>query len=120
LDVLLAKGDDQQQVNTLHEGDYFGEMAVLTGEPRTATVRTTMPTQLYSLARSDFTLLMDRVPGLRELVEPTIASRRAGLARAATAPGAGGPRGTNGSSSVAASDGTALERAQTKHHPEDQ
>jgi CRP-like cAMP-binding protein len=104
----------------LNEGDYFGEMAVLTGEPRTATVRTTLPTQLYSLARSDFSLLMDRVPGLRESVEPTIASRRAGLARAAAAPGGSGLDGTNGSSGVAEGDGSALERTQTTNYPNDQ
>jgi ATP-binding cassette, subfamily B, bacterial len=83
LDVLLETENGQQHVNTLHEGDYFGEMAVLTGEPRTATVRTAQPTQLYSLAKVDFELLLQRVQGLRESVEPVIATRRAGLARAA-------------------------------------
>jgi ATP-binding cassette subfamily B protein len=111
LDVLIAKGDGEQPVNTLHEGEYFGEMAVLTGEPRTATIRTSMPTQLYSLAKSDFTLLMDRVPGLRESVEPTIASRRVGLARAAAAAANAGSDATNGSSGVVEGDGTTVERA---------
>jgi hypothetical protein len=72
---------------------------------------------LYSLAKSDFALLMDRVPGLRESVEPTVAARRAEneafLARAAGARGGGGSDGTNGSSSVASGDGTALERARS-------
>jgi ABC-type multidrug transport system fused ATPase/permease subunit len=90
-EVLIAHSGTEQRVAMLNEGDYFGEMAVLTGEPRTATVRTTLPTQLYSLAKSDFGVLMDRVPGLRESVEPTIAARRAeneaSLARAGTAPG---------------------------------
>jgi len=104
----------------LNEGDYFGEMAVLTGEPRTATVRTTLPTQLYSLAKSDFALLMDRVPGLRQSVEPTIAARRAeneaSLARADASPGGDELHETNRNSSVAAGDGTAPERARQTGH----
>lgn len=87
LDVVLETEGGEQLVNTLLEGDYFGEMAVLTGEPRTATVRTVLPTQLYSLAKSDFSLLMDRVEGLRDSVEPVIAARRVGLARASALDG---------------------------------
>ncbi len=90
LEVLIDRPGGPVHVNTLREGEFFGEMAVLTGEPRTATVRTSSPTQLYSLAKSDFTLLMDHVPGLRESVEPTIAKRRARLEQiAATGPAEG-------------------------------
>jgi ATP-binding cassette, subfamily B, bacterial len=120
LDVSIARAGVEQHVAMLNEGDYFGEMALLTGEPRTATVRTTLPTQLYSLAKSDFALLMDRVPGLRQSVEPTIAARRAeneaSLSQAAAAPGTDGLHGTNGSSSVAAGDGTSSERARQSGH----
>jgi ABC-type multidrug transport system fused ATPase/permease subunit len=99
MDVLLEIDGQPQLVNTLKEGDYFGEMAVLTGEPRTATVRTVLPTQLYSLAKSDFDLLMRHVHGLRESVEPVIAARRAGLARVAALETAGEKRDTpNGTS----------------------
>jgi ATP-binding cassette subfamily B protein len=83
LDVELETPSGAQRVNTLHEGDYFGEMAVLTGEPRTATVRTELPTQLYSLAKLDFDLLLDGVAVLRESLEPGYRP---------AAPGAGGGR----------------------------
>jgi ATP-binding cassette subfamily B protein len=124
LDVSIAHAGGEQQVAMLNEGDYFGEMALLTGEPRMATVRTMLPTQLYSLAKSDFSLLMDRVPGLRQSVEPTIAARRAeneaSLARADAAPGIDGLERTNGSPGVAEGDRAALERAQATGHPDDQ
>ena len=93
LDVSIAHGGGEQHIALLKEGNYFGEMAVLTGEPRTATVRTTMPTQLYSLARSDFSLLTDHVPDLRESVEPTVAIRRAELEWASADPGISGQDG---------------------------
>jgi ATP-binding cassette, subfamily B, bacterial len=88
LDVLRATTDDgadARRINTLHPGDYFGEMALLTGEPRNATVRTTMPTQLYSLASADFASLLERIPAVREAVAQTFERRRAANAAAATA-----------------------------------
>ncbi len=86
LDVWITTGDRERQVNALGEGDYFGEMALVTGEPRNATLRTTMPTQLYSLATADFTALMDRIPALREAVARTVERRRLANVDAASAP----------------------------------
>ncbi|MDQ4099964.1 MAG: ATP-binding cassette domain-containing protein, partial [Chloroflexota bacterium] len=90
LDVLIAPngdsdGQDARRVNTLREGDYFGEMALLTNEPRSATVRTTMPTQLYSLASADFAALMERMPSVRAAVARTVERRRAENAATAAA-----------------------------------
>jgi CRP-like cAMP-binding protein len=59
--------------------------ALLTGEPRGATVRTTMPTELYSLARADFLALLDHDTGVAQAVRETIAARRQALAEAARA-----------------------------------
>ena len=78
LDVLVGSGDEERRVNTLEEGDYFGEMALLYGEPRTATVRTSTPAELFSLSKDDFALLMNR-PEINAAVMDTIALRRAAL-----------------------------------------
>jgi ATP-binding cassette subfamily B protein len=59
----------QRQLAVLHEGDYFGEVALLYDVPRTATIRALTPVQLYSLTRLDFNALLDAVPGLRESME---------------------------------------------------
>ena len=72
-------------MNTLNEGDYFGEMALLADEPRVATVRTTMPTQLYSLTRADFLSLLDHDEDARQAIAKRIAARQRALAQARAA-----------------------------------
>ena len=54
LEVLIGAGSGQQRVATLKPGDCFGEMSLMTGAPREATVRTTKSTLLYALAKDDF------------------------------------------------------------------
>ena len=80
VDILLSDGAGERLANTLNEGDYFGEMALLAGEPRNATVRTTTLTDLYSLDQRDFKLLLDREPEFRKAVMQTVEARRAALA----------------------------------------
>ena len=50
LDVLK----DGKRVHVLGAGDVFGEIALLTGGPRIATVRATSAAELYALSKSDF------------------------------------------------------------------
>jgi ATP-binding cassette subfamily B protein len=68
LDVLVGSNGDRRRVNVLHDGDFFGERALLTGEPRNATVRTASTCDLYSLGRAEFLTLVEREPRFRELV----------------------------------------------------
>jgi CRP-like cAMP-binding protein len=63
----------------LNEGDYFGEMAIVSGDTRRATVRTTVPTELYSLAQRNFVSLLDREADVARAVSETIDRRRAAL-----------------------------------------
>jgi ATP-binding cassette subfamily B protein len=52
-------------VNVLNDGDFFGEITLITGFPRTATVRTIAVTTCISLERGLFTRLIDRFPDLK-------------------------------------------------------
>jgi len=51
VEVLDSRGHVQA---VLHEGDCFGEVALLLSAPRTATVRAKMPCDLFVLARGEF------------------------------------------------------------------
>lgn len=55
--VVLSK-----KVATLKEGDFLGEIALISEEPRTATVVCAEPTMLFTLVASDFKLVLGENP----------------------------------------------------------
>ena len=56
------------EVAVLQDGDFFGEITLLTGFPRTATVRALTVCTCISLERGHFTRLLDRFPELKRQV----------------------------------------------------
>jgi ATP-binding cassette subfamily B protein len=54
-----------KRVAVLQDGDFFGEITLITGFPRTATVRTLTVCTCISLGRGQFNRMMDRFPDLR-------------------------------------------------------
>jgi len=54
---------------TLGEGEFVGEVALLTGRPRTATILAKGPVELMELSRSNFDLLTEKYPSVREIVQ---------------------------------------------------
>ncbi len=67
-------------VATLHEGEYFGEMGLLTGEPRAATVVAAGETEVLEIKSKSIKPLFDKNPYLIEEFTKTIASRHKLLA----------------------------------------
>ncbi len=61
----------------LGEGAFLGEMALVTGEPRSASVTTRRATQLLTLDIADFRALAGRHPELTRAIEAEAARRRA-------------------------------------------
>ncbi len=51
---------------TLDEGDFFGEAALLTGEPRNATVVATEDVELYVLGKDDFQAVIEASASFKE------------------------------------------------------
>jgi signal transduction histidine kinase len=63
--VYRQQDDDTQlHVRTLGPGQYFGELALLDGGPRSASVATRAPSELFLLERAAFLQLLPRAPGL--------------------------------------------------------
>jgi len=54
VDILRDAGFGEKKVAELGAGDYFGDRALATDEPRVATVVATEPTELYTLGREVF------------------------------------------------------------------
>jgi voltage-gated potassium channel len=73
VDVAIAEGVARR----LGEGDFFGEMALLTREPRTATVTAVVTTDLLVIDAMDFHRLSERLPDMRRSVEAVAEARRA-------------------------------------------
>ncbi|HEV2913905.1 MAG TPA: mechanosensitive ion channel family protein [Pyrinomonadaceae bacterium] len=79
VDVQVADNGRPRTVATLKEGDFFGEMALFTGEPRTADVVAKEETEVLEIGHLAMKLLFETNPALVESLSRTIAERRAGL-----------------------------------------
>jgi CRP/FNR family cyclic AMP-dependent transcriptional regulator len=64
-----------KRVNQLHAGDFFGEMALLDGGPRTATVTATTDIKLYALTEWVFRGLLVEHPTIAMRTLEAMASR---------------------------------------------
>ena len=77
---VLAEGSAEVErkgrtVNKLGSGDFLGEIALITGVPRTATVTTTSPCQMLVITARDFKALLRRMPSLQLKVLEALAAR---------------------------------------------
>ena len=59
LDVLRVEGAGERKLTTLEAPSIFGEMEVLTGAPRTATIRATTDARVWALPFETFRRLLD-------------------------------------------------------------
>jgi CRP-like cAMP-binding protein len=64
-----------RKINTLSSGDFLGEIALVTGTPRTATVTTTAPARMLVITERDFKSLLRRSPPLQLKILEALASR---------------------------------------------
>ena len=67
--IVGGKNDKASTLAELGPGSSFGEMALLTGEPRSATAFTVTDTSLLRIDREHFDELLERSPNLRRAVE---------------------------------------------------
>ena len=72
VEVVDAAG---KVVKTMHEGDFFGELALLSDQPRSATVRAATPCDLFVLKQADFKRALKEYPQFAESVNEIARTR---------------------------------------------
>ena len=77
--VQISENGRSRTVATLSEGDFFGEMALFTGEPRTASVAAIEETEVLEIGHEAMKRVFDTNPDLVESLSHIIAERRQGL-----------------------------------------
>lgn len=83
VDVRLDQNGQTKTLKRLREGEFFGEMALFTGEPRTANVVAAEETEVLEIDHEAMRSLFENNPDLVESLSHTINERRAGLAASA-------------------------------------
>jgi CRP/FNR family cyclic AMP-dependent transcriptional regulator len=69
----VTKGD--QSINTMHEGDFFGEIALVTKMPRTASVTATTDVRVLVITERDFGTLLKHSEEVSRGVAEALAER---------------------------------------------
>ncbi|MCI0670562.1 MAG: mechanosensitive ion channel family protein [Myxococcaceae bacterium] len=88
-EVSVRAAGSSTEVSRLERGAYFGEMSLLTGEPRAATVVASSDAVLLEVDRALFADLFRTHPELARLLSAILAERRSQLRAAANAGGSG-------------------------------
>jgi CRP-like cAMP-binding protein len=77
VDGTAAVHQGQRKINELSYGDFFGEVSVIAGTPRTATVTTTAPSRLLVVTDRELTRLLRDSPGIQAKVMQALAQHLA-------------------------------------------
>ena len=64
-----------RKINELGRGDFLGEIALLSGAPRTATVTTTTPTRILVLTDSAFKQVITELPSVQTRLLAALSAR---------------------------------------------
>lgn len=73
IDILTT---ENKLIANLHDGAFFGEMALVSDRPRSATARATSFCDLYSLSRASFEKVTTAYPEFRSHIEKVVEQRQ--------------------------------------------
>lgn len=76
---IETSSGDRRTVNVLTKGSFFGEMGMMTGAPRTASVIARTDVECYRLDKDAFAGIMQARPSLAEEITQVLLERRAQL-----------------------------------------
>ena len=77
--TVAQPGEAPIELTRMKKGNFFGEMAALTGEPRTATVQATRECEVLVIGKTALAEVFESSPELAGHVSQTIARRQADL-----------------------------------------
>lgn len=77
--VQITENDYQKTVNTLAEEDFFGEMSLLTGEPRSASVIAIVETEVLRIDKNGLKPILEANPQLVSIISELIEERKQAL-----------------------------------------
>ena len=86
LEVLVPKkgSETQHKVGSVRPGDFFGEMSLLTGHPRSATVVAATTAVAFEIAKDHMAAILDSRPSVAETLSTLAAERQVALGGTAT------------------------------------
>ncbi len=76
VNISMDDGATVHHLATRTEGSFFGEAALITGNPRNATVQAMGEVTLYTLGKDDFQAALDANASLKEQVVRTFFQRQ--------------------------------------------
>jgi hypothetical protein len=75
VEVVAGSEGQEKVLAKLGQGQYFGEMALITSHPRNATVRAITHTRLAVLGKQNFLTMVSLIPSTREDIMKTVNER---------------------------------------------
>lgn len=80
--VRIGKGREEREVATLRAGQFFGEMSLMTGEARTATVVAATDLVTYRVTKAAFQQILQHTPAIADQIAEVLVQRRSALTAA--------------------------------------
>ena len=74
--IVSTDAGVQKTVSILHAGDFFGEMSLLTGEPRSASLKALEDSECYRLDRQAFDDILHGRPEIAHYLSELLARRK--------------------------------------------
>lgn len=65
---VIKESENDKLLNRIQAGDFFGELALLTGDPRKATIKVTEEVAVFCLAKKDFDNLIAKHPKIKDAI----------------------------------------------------
>ena len=72
----IRDSGEETKVAQIVPGQFFGEMSLLTGEPRSATIKATTDTVVYEIRKDTMNALFENRPQTAEMISNVVAERR--------------------------------------------